>query len=77
MILAGAANLFEDALLDLTDPHPGKTVDLSDLLKGMRTILCRDHHTVVTFRVWDPVLTPLSLAVYAVFGLNCKTRRPI
>lgn len=70
---AGVSNFLEDSLFDLADPHTRQAVDLSDLLKGVRTVLCSDHDAVVSLRMRDPMLTTLSLAIYTSFGLNGKT----
>ena len=74
---AGVSNLLEDSLLDLTDPHAGQSVDLTDLLKGVRTVLRRDHDAIVSFRVRNPVLAALSLTINAGGCLNGKARSAV
>lgn len=74
-LLADLANLFEDALFDLADPHPGQPVDLADLLQRMRTLLRSDDDAVVALGISDPVLASLPLAVHAMFGLDREARR--
>lgn len=71
---AGVSNFLEDSLFDLADPHTGQTVDLSDLLKGVRTVLRSDHDAIVSLRMRNPVLAALSLAVNARCCLDSEAR---
>lgn len=74
---ADPSDLFEDAFFNLTDPHSGQAVDLSDLLQGVRTVLRSKDDAVVTFGVGDPVLAPLPLAIRTVLGVCRETRRAV
>jgi hypothetical protein len=70
----GSADLFEDTFFDLANPHAGQSVDLPNLLQSVRAFLGRDHDTVVSFRMRNPVLAALPLAVYARFSLDGEAR---
>lgn len=67
-------NLFKDVFFNLTDPHSGQIVDLTDFLQRMRTALSSDDDAVKFRRVWDPVRTFLSLTTYVVFRMGRETR---
>jgi len=66
-------DLTTDILFDLTDPHPSKSENFADILKGLRTVLSSDDGTVLRTLMIDPVATAFSLTRNAVLGLDRKT----
>lgn len=76
-LLTDAANLLEDALLDLADPHAGQSIDLADFLERVRPVLRSEYDAVVTFTVWDPVLTSPPLTVDAITGCDSEASRSL
>lgn len=75
-LLADRAHFLENSFFDLTDAHSCQAVDLSNLLKRMRSLLrSSNENTVMTFRMIDPLFALLTLAVNAKLCLHCKARR--
>lgn len=68
-------DLFTDVFLNLADPHPSQSENLTDVLECSGTFVCCYNGAVVRVLMVDPISTAFSLAVDSVFGLNRETRR--
>lgn len=75
MIFNDRSHLLVDRLFKLTDPHAGKPVELSYLLKSVWTLVCYDQSAVLRVTALKPMLAAFSHAWCTVFSVSdeaCK-----
>jgi len=72
--LADVFDLVDDFLFDLTYSHPGQSVDLSNCLQRVFSMLCSDHHAVIADGMVDPIWTTTTFTIDTGFLVRIVTR---